>query len=307
MAIDANNAGQRIDNFLLALCKHKVPKSLIYRKLRKGEVRVNKKRIGPSYKLQLNDMVRIPPIQIYDQDDHEPKPLPQHWIDKLSQAVLYEDDEVIVINKPIGLAVHGGTGVNVGLIEISRAMRPECKFLELAHRLDRDTSGCILLAKKRQALLHMHEQLREKTMRKCYHAVVIGTWPKNINKVTAPLKKNTLQSGERMVKVDKIEGKEAVTTFQILKKAKDVTLVAAFPQTGRTHQSRVHAQAAGCAILGDSKYAPKDKSKALLKQYGIKRLCLHAYQLTFQLPGGEDVTVTSEYDKEFAAIIRQIL
>lgn len=295
ITIDQNAAGQRIDNFLLAFFERKIPKSLIYRKLRKGEVRVNKKRIDQTYRLEIGDEVRIPPVQIDQSSTSEAKPLPTQWMAKLENAILYEDESVIVFDKPSGLAVHGGSGVNIGLIEIARHMRPDCKFLELAHRLDRETSGCILIAKKRQVLLDLHEQLRDKTMRKVYHMLVIGQWPKQINKIDAPLKKNTLKSGERMVQVNRAEGKPSVTTFQVLKKFPDATLMAAMPQTGRTHQIRVHAQTAGHPIVGDGKYAPREASQALMKKYGQKRLCLHAYQLTFSLPGmAKPITVMAE-------------
>lgn len=304
--IDDNNAGQRIDNFLLSHFKRQVPKSLIYRKLRKGEVRVNKKRVKAEYRLQLGDQVRIPPITKPEQQADQTTLYRGHWLQKLAKAVLYEDDAVLAINKPSGLAVHGGSGVNVGLIEILRQQRPELKFLELVHRLDRDTSGCILLAKQRKALVDLHAQLRRHEMRKCYHAVVIGHWPKQVNKVDSPLKKNTLQSGERIVRVDRAEGKASVTTFQILKKSTDLTLIAAYPQTGRTHQIRVHCLYAGCPILGDEKYAPREKNRPLMKQYNVKRLCLHAYQLEFVSPvTDKKVTITAQYDQALHILVDQ--
>lgn len=313
--IDDNHVGQRVDNFLLAWFPREVPKSLIYRKIRKGEVRVNKKRVKPRYKLELNDDVRIPPVRtaatpsadLTAEHLADTSRLSQQWQAKLNSAVLYEDDALFVINKPSGLAVHGGSGINIGLIEVLRQMRPELKFIELAHRLDRDTSGCIIIAKKRQALLNLHQQLRDAEIKKCYHAVVAGHWPKNINKVDAPLYKNYLKSGERVVKVDHQLGKPSVTTFQILQKSTDLTLVAAFPKTGRTHQIRVHALHAGCPILGDEKYASRKVNQALMQQYHIKRLCLHAYSLTFMSPGTlQPVTVCAEYDDEFKQLITSL-
>lgn len=278
--IDGEYQGQRIDNYLRTKLKG-VPKSLIYRILRKGEVRVNKKRVKPEYKLNANDIIRIPPVKVSESDNV----VPSNKLDsvqRIEHAILYEDDALIVINKPSGLAVHGGSGLSFGLIEGLRALRPTAKFLELVHRLDRDTSGCILVAKKRSALKHLHEQLRDKTVDKRYHTLVSGDWPENRFKVKAPLLKNTLQSGERIVVVNP-EGKPSETRYRILARYEGATLVEAFPVTGRTHQIRVHCLHAGHPIGGDDKYGDKVFDQQLL-EYGMNRLFLHAYSLAFEHP-----------------------
>lgn len=282
--IDADLAGQRIDNFLRARLKG-VPKSLVYRIVRKGEVRVNKKRIKPEYKLLEGDIVRIPPVR-----QAEAAPLPSVKLNKVAaieDAVLYEDDRLIVINKPSGTAVHGGSGLNFGLIEGLRALRPNSPFLELVHRLDRETSGCILIAKKRSALRSLHEQLREKTVDKRYLALVAGSWPQNRYKVKAPLYKNVLQSGERMVFVND-NGKPSETRFHIKQRYAEATLVEASPITGRTHQIRVHCQHAGHSIAGDPKYGDSQFDQ-YLAQFGSQRLFLHAHSIQFIHPHTEKV------------------
>lgn len=280
--VSADEAGQRLDNFLLARLKG-VPKSMIYRIVRKGEVRVNKGRIKPDYKLKENDDVRIPPVRVA-KDEALPNPKLEQ-IASLESAILYEDDVLMVINKPSGLAVHGGSGLKFGLIEGLRSLRPQQKFLELVHRLDRDTSGVILVAKKRSALRSLHEQLRNKTMDKRYLALVAGNWPGNKKKVNAPLQKNTLKSGERVVRVD-AEGKESLTRFKVLERFDDATLVEAEPVTGRTHQIRVHTQYAGHSIAGDDKYGEAEFD-ARAKRLGLNRLFLHAQSLAFQHPREE--------------------
>lgn len=287
--IDAEYAGQRIDNYLLARLKG-VPKSLVYRILRKGEVRVNKKRVKPEYKLQPNDLVRIPPVRVAAE-----APLPSAKLDQvqqLEQCILYEDDLVMVLNKPAGLAVHGGSGLQFGLIENLRALRPQAKHLELVHRLDRDTSGCIMIAKRRSALRALHEQLRAKTIDKQYYALVRGHWQGHMNAVQAPLKKNTLKSGERIVRVD-AEGKPSHTKFRIVEKFAQATLVEASPVTGRTHQIRVHALHAGHPIAADDKYGDKQFDE-LMRASGLQRLFLHAHKLQFQHPQDNDRTITVE-------------
>ncbi len=240
MRPSADLAGQRVDNFLRTQLKG-VPKSMIYRILRKGEVRVNKGRVKPEYKLQADDVVRVPPVRVTEASD-TPNPKLEKVAD-LTNHILYEDDRVMVINKPSGIAVHGGSGLSFGLIEGLRALRPDASFMELVHRLDRDTSGCILIAKKRSALRHMHEQLRNGQMDKRYQALVSGSWPENRFKVKAPLRKNVLQSGERLVSVSD-DGKPSETRYRILESFAQATLVEASPITGRTHQIRVHQRSA---------------------------------------------------------------
>jgi 23S rRNA pseudouridine955/2504/2580 synthase len=275
LTIDAASDGQRIDNFLLRELKG-VPKSRIYRLLRKGEVRVNKGRIKPEYRLQLDDEVRIPPVRMAEAD--APPTVSVGLADHLESSILYEDDALLVVNKPTGLAVHGGSGVSFGLIEALRALRPEAKFLELVHRLDRDTSGCIMVAKKRTALLTLHEALRGDGVDKRYLALVAGEWPAHRHKIEAPLEKNTLRSGERVVRVS-ASGKQSVTKFRIVEKLGCATLMEARPVTGRTHQIRVHAQFAGYPLACDEKYGDR-AADTRFRELGLKRLFLHAKSLS---------------------------
>ncbi len=278
--IEPDFIGQRIDNFLLARLKG-VPKSVIYRVLRKGEVRVNKKRIKPEYKLQQDDVVRIPPLTVAAEG--EPVSVKLSMVKNLEQHILFEDNDLIVLNKPSGMAVHGGSGLQFGVIEALRALRPLAKHLELVHRLDRDTSGCLLIAKKRSVLTHLHEQLRNKTVEKKYWALVAGDWDNKVRKVTEPLRKNTLQSGERVVRVDEREGKPSETRFRILQRYQQGTLVEAFPVTGRTHQIRVHTACTGHPIACDDKYGD-NAFTAQMQQIGLNRLFLHAKLLSFIHP-----------------------
>jgi len=281
--IEDDFIGQRIDNFLIARLRG-VPKSVIYRVLRKGEVRVNKKRIKPEYKLEQGDVVRVPPLTVASEPDAVSVKL--GLVKDLEQHILYEDKDLIVLNKPSGMAVHGGSGLQFGVIEALRALRPDAKHLELVHRLDRDTSGCLLIAKKRSVLTHLHEQLRNKTVEKKYWALVAGDWDNKVRKVTEPLRKNTLQSGERVVKVDAAEGKPSETRFRILQRYQEGTLVEAFPVTGRTHQIRVHTACKGHPIACDDKYGDNQFSQQM-QQIGLNRLFLHAFSLSFIHPISE--------------------
>ena len=286
VAITAEHAGQRIDNFLRTFLKG-VPKSMIYRILRKGEVRVNKKRIKPEYKLLDGDEIRVPPVRVSEKEVPEVSPKLDK-VAELERAVIYEDDAILVLNKPSGTAVHGGSGLSFGVIEGLRALRPEARFLELVHRLDRDTSGVLLVAKKRSALRSLHEQLREKGMQKDYLALVKGQWPSHVKSVKAPLLKNILQSGERVVRVSS-EGKPSETRFKVEERYQFASLVKASPITGRTHQIRVHTLHAGHCIAGDSKYGDEEFS-CEIRDLGGKRLFLHAFSFNVPPP---DVGVSS--------------
>ena len=295
-------AGQRIDNFLRNQLKG-VPKTLIYRILRKGEVRVNKGRIKPDYKLQAGDVVRVPPLRLAERD--EPVPLAQGLLDRLEAAIVHEDKALIVLNKPAGIAVHGGSGLSFGVIEALRQLRPEAKELELVHRLDRDTSGLLMIAKKRSMLRHLHEALRGDGVDKRYMALVRGRWDSGVKQVSAPLLKNTLRSGERMVEVDD-EGKEALTLFRVLRRFGEfATLVEARPITGRTHQIRVHARHAGHAIAGDSKYGEEEFS-GLIRELGGKRLFLHACALRVPLPEGGELILEAPVDELWARTLERL-
>lgn len=295
-------AGQRIDNFLLARLKG-VPKTLIYRILRKGEVRVNKGRIKPEYKLQAGDVVRVPPLRLPERD--EPVPLAQSLLERLEAAIVYEDKALIVLNKPAGIAVHGGSGLNYGVIEAFRQLRPDAKDIELVHRLDRDTSGLLMIAKKRSMLRHLHEALRGDGVDKRYMALVRGNWPTAKKKVSAPLLKSNLRSGERMVEVNP-EGKEALTVFRVLRRFGEfATLVEASPITGRTHQIRVHAKHAGHSIAGDSKYGDDDFTREI-RELGGKRLFLHAYALKISLPEGGELQLEAPVDEMWERTLERL-
>ncbi|MGZ5000683.1 MAG: 23S rRNA pseudouridine(955/2504/2580) synthase RluC [Methylomonas sp.] len=273
------NAQQRLDNFLITTLKG-VPKTRIYRMVRKGEVRVNKGRVDVSYKLALGDIVRIPPVRVAEKN-HEIIVQPTLKY-SLENHILYEDDGFIVLNKPSGFAVHGGSGVNSGIIEALRQLRPQQKFLELVHRLDKETSGCLLIAKKRSVLKVLHELFRGDGIQKTYLALLAGQFARKKQLVDVPLLKNVAQGGERMVKVSQA-GKSAETLFTRLKQYQDATLVHAAPKTGRTHQIRVHAAWLGHPIIGDDRYGETEVNKNFKKR-GYKRLFLHAEQLQFVHP-----------------------
>lgn len=281
VTISTEEAGQRIDNYLLRVCKG-VPKSHIYRVLRSGEVRVNKGRIDQTYRLAAGDVVRIPPVRLAEKTV---KNIPGSEF-----AILFEDDHMLVINKPAGVAVHGGSGVSYGVIEQLRAARPQAKFLELVHRLDRDTSGILLLAKKRSALIHLHEQIRDGLLDKRYLVLVQGDWQNQRQHIKLPLFKYTAGDGERRVRVQ-ADGAPSHTVFNLLQKYNSMALLEAELKTGRTHQIRVHLSASGFPIVGDDKYGDFALNRALQKADGerraIKRMFLHAHQITFLHPETE--------------------
>ncbi|GGJ90678.1 pseudouridine synthase [Pseudomonas matsuisoli] len=295
-------AGQRIDNFLRTQLKG-APKTLVYRILRKGEVRVNKGRIKPEYKLQAGDIVRVPPIRLAEEG--EPVPVARSVLERLEASIVYEDKALIVLNKPAGIAVHGGSGLNFGVIEAFRQLRAECRELELVHRLDRDTSGLLMIAKKRSMLRHLHEALRGDGVDKRYFALVRGNWPSSRKQVSAPLQKSNLRSGERMVEVN-AEGKEALTTFKVVRRFGEfATLVEASPITGRTHQIRVHAKYAGHPIAGDPKYGDDDFTKEI-RELGGKRLFLHSHALKVSLPDGRVLELEAPVDDMWASAVKSL-
>jgi 23S rRNA pseudouridine955/2504/2580 synthase len=295
MEVSEHQEGQRLDNFLLNRLKG-VPKTLIYRIIRKGEVRINGKRAKPDNKLQIKDVVRVPPLRLPTQED---KGRPGEQLEKrLLGSLLFEDDELMVLNKLAGLPVHGGTGVKLGLIEALRALRPELPALELVHRLDKGTSGCIVLAKSGKARKGLTSAFREREVEKVYHALVAGKWPKQISRVDASLNRQAARGGERKVEISE-DGKEARTDFRILKQFANATLVEARPLTGRTHQIRVHAAMVGCPLIGDEKYNSTD-SNALFSRMGIKRLCLHSAEVAFPHPQtGKIQNIKADYDEAF--------
>jgi 23S rRNA pseudouridine955/2504/2580 synthase len=275
-------AGQRIDNFLRNQLKN-IPKSMIYRIVRKGEVRVNKKRIKAEYKLKAGDLVRIPPVTIEEKTEDSVPSTKLNKVSELEQCIIYEDDHMLILNKPSGTAVHGGSGLKFGAIEALRALRPDARFLELVHRIDRDTSGILLIAKKRSALRHLQAQFREKTVQKYYFALVMGEWKNSCKVVNAPLLKNEVNS---IVRVNP-NGKASETRFKVLEKFQDATLVQASPITGRTHQIRVHAQYTGHPIAWDDRYGDR-RFDAYTGKVGLNRLFLHAANIKFTHPGSEE-------------------
>ena len=297
----ADDAGQRIDNFLLRHLKG-APKSLIYRILRKGEVRVNKGRVKAVYRLQAGDRVRIPPVRL---DQAEPRQPSEGLKARLDDTILYEDERIIALNKPSGMAVHGGSGINAGVIEALRAMRPEESRLELVHRLDRDTSGCLLISKKPAALRDLHELIRRNRVDKRYLALLAGSWRKGTRQVDAPLLKNTLQGGERVVRVDP-EGKPAETRFKRLERYTDSTLVEVELITGRTHQIRVHSAWLGSPVLGDNKYGDETANRQL-RALGLKRMFLHAHQISFRWPGEKrQMMIEAPLPEELQAVLSKL-
>lgn len=281
VTVPVEHDGQRIDNYLRTELKG-APKSLVYRILRTGEVRVNKGRAKPDSRVHAGDIVRIPPLRL---SEEVPVRVGESLESALAEAVLFEDEHLLVLNKPSGLAVHAGSGIKVGVIEALRSLRPEVAGLELAHRLDRETSGVLVLAKDRPTLMELHELLRGDGVKKTYLALVRGNWPDKLAKVDAPLEKNTLRGGERLVEV-RDDGKQSLTLFKVKQRYPLATLVEASPVTGRTHQIRVHAAHADHPIAGDDKYGDAEFDRSL-KQYGLGRLFLHAGRIEVPRPRGQ--------------------
>lgn len=299
LAIDERSSGQRIDNFLLRMLKG-VPKSHIYRILRSGEVRVNSKRVAATARLVTGDRVRVPPVQLA-QRQQAPHPIAV----KRQLPILYEDDYLLAIDKPAGWAVHGGSGVSLGIIEQLRAQRPQSKFLELVHRLDRETSGVLLLAKKRTALLELHRQLREGEMLKCYQTLVKGCFPKKRQEIQLALHKFVTKEGERRVRVQ-VTGSPAHTIFNRLKVFAEMTLLEAELKTGRTHQIRVHLAHIGFPIVGDDKYGDFAWNKEQARR-GMKRMFLHAAQLRLRHPmTEEDLVLNAPLTSELAEFLKHV-
>lgn len=273
VVVEPDRAGQRVDNFLMAHLRG-VPKSKVYRILRTGEVRVNKGRVKPAYRVQAGDVVRIPPLVQSQSPVSTPSNSAQQ---RVEQNVIFEDDGLIILNKPSGMAVHGGSGLDFGVIEAFRAARPEARFLELVHRLDRDTSGCLMIAKKRSVLRYCHELLRSDGMEKHYQALCRGRWRGGARWIDAPLLKNIRRSGERVVSVN-AEGKHAMSLFSPQRRFREATLMDIELKTGRTHQIRVHAAHVGHHLAHDEKYGDKAFNQ-WVRSHGLKQLFLHAHRL----------------------------
>lgn len=273
--------GQRLDNFLMRICKG-VPKSHIYKAVRGGEVRVNKGRVAPDARLSVGDLVRVPPMRLPAPDEKRVVPASEF-------PIVFEDEALLVIDKPAGTAVHGGSGVSFGVIEALRASRPDARFLELAHRLDRDTSGLLMIAKKRSALLALHEMFRTGGGKKHYLALVEGDWVNARQHIRLPLTKWTTQTGERRVKVE-ADGQVAHTIVSAMRRFNGYSLVDAELRTGRTHQIRVHLASSGFPIVGDDKYG-RDETRAQFSKLGFTRMFLHACRLEMPHPLTKDPLV----------------
>jgi 23S rRNA pseudouridine955/2504/2580 synthase len=289
--VGEESAGQRLDNFLIRQLKG-VPKTHVYRIIRSGEVRVNKGRAAADTRVGTGDVVRLPPVRVSEAAAQKlDKPAPARDF-----PILFEDEHLVAIDKPAGVAVHGGSGVSFGVIEQMRQARPQAKLLELVHRLDRETSGVLLVAKKRSALLKLQDQFRERETGKTYLALVVGAWPANKKVIDLPLHKYLQADGERRVKVvakDDPDGMRAITLVKIARKLEGFTLLEATIKTGRTHQIRVHLASSGHPIAGDDKYGDFELNKALQKR-GLKRMFLHAWRLQFDHPGsGERIELTA--------------
>ncbi len=301
--VTEDQAEQRLDNFLSTRLRG-VPKSAVYRIIRQGQVRVNKGRAKPDRKLKVGDMVRVPPIRTADaKEAHKPS---ESLVGRLREGILYDQNGLLIVNKPAGLAVHGGSGINLGLIEALRQLPEYSGFMELIHRLDRETSGCIMIARKRSTLRWFQTMLRErKGITKTYIALVQGEWPARSSEVSVPLQRYELPDGSRMVKVHPL-GKEALTRFRVIERFGVATLVEAQPVTGRTHQIRVHAGHTGCPLVGDVKYGETACNSDLVSAYNFKRLCLHASSLQLTLQDNSILRVSADLPPDFSIPLKRM-
>ena len=301
LEVGEESAGQRLDNFLIRTLKG-VPKTHVYRIIRSGEVRVNKGRASADTRVEAGDVVRVPPVRMSEKPAAQPAP-PRDF------PILFEDDALMAIDKPSGVAVHGGSGVSFGVIEQLRQARPTAKMLELVHRLDRETSGILLVAKKRSALTKLQDQFRDRETGKTYLALVNGAWPANKKVIDVPLHKYLQADGERRVKVvarDDPDGMRAITLVKVAEKFEGFTLLEVTIKTGRTHQIRVHLAAAGHPIAGDDKYGDFELNRQLGRQ-GLKRMFLHAWRLRFAHPAsGDAVTLESPAPPELTTFLPQL-
>lgn len=309
ITVAEHEAGQRLDNYLIKILKG-VPKSHIHRIIRAGEVRLNKKRCKPDSRIQTGDLLRIPPVRTAEKQrssENRAQAVPAREF-----TIIYEDDALLVIDKPAGIAVHGGSGVSFGVIEQIRRARPEARYLELVHRLDKDTSGLLMIAKKRSALVKLHEAIRNDHPKKIYLALGVGKLPNDSFHVKLPLFKYTGAQGEKMVRISE-DGQSAHTIFRVLNRFSDdllhqvglsqLTLVQATLKTGRTHQIRVHLQSQHCPIAGDERYGDYQANKRLQK-LGLKRMFLHAAELHLDHPlTGEKLILKAPLPQDLAQFV----
>jgi 23S rRNA pseudouridine955/2504/2580 synthase len=303
LTVDDSADNQRLDNFLMARLKG-VPKSRIYKLVRGGEVRINGGRVEVSYRLQLGDEVRIPPVRVAAPERPAALRLPPS-VNRLLPHILYRDEALIALNKPAGMAVHGGSGISRGVIEQLRLELPECRYMELVHRLDRETSGVLLVAIKRRALTGLHVAMREGKIEKRYLTLVAGRWPNPLQHVKLPLHKRVTDDGEKRVTV-RDEGQTAHTIFRRLQTFADFTLLEAELKTGRTHQIRVHTSHLGFPIAGDDKYGDFELNRRLMK-LGLKRMFLHAAKLVFDHPiSGERLVIEAPLPADLASFLETL-
>ena len=302
VTIDAEDAGRRIDNFLHSELPD-VPRGRLYRLVRRGEVRVDGARVRAGRRLRAGEAVRIPPVAAAGSDEPVRRIAPGRGL-RLEERILYEDERLLVLNKPAGLAVHGGSGVSFGVIELLRAARPRASCLELVHRLDRDTSGCLIVAKRRSALRTLHEALRGRALDKRYVALLRGSLSDGQQRVDLPLDRGRSSGGERRVRVSRA-GRESVTELAPLAPGREVTLAEAIPQTGRTHQIRVHCAALGHPIAGDERYGD-EAFNLRLRRAGLRRLFLHAAKVRIEEPGRPPVVVRAPLDRDLLAFASRL-
>jgi 23S rRNA pseudouridine955/2504/2580 synthase len=301
LEVDAERAGQRLDQFLMKLLPS-VPRSRIYRIVRKGEVRINGGRVTPERRLLAGDKVRVPPIRV--EPEVSARSAPQRVLEQIRSAIISEDDRLLVIDKPAGIAVHGGSGLSYGVIEALRTLRPD-ESLELVHRLDRDTSGCLLVARKRSALRVLHELLREGKFEKRYLTLVKGHWNLGHKRIDVPLRTDTRVGGERTVRAH-ASGKAAVSEFRPVQFfGKHATLLEVAIHTGRTHQIRVHAAHVGHPVAGDEKYG-EEEFNSRMKVQGLNRMFLHAHSVSFDWPQGGTFSASAPLPAELAAVVDRL-
>jgi 23S rRNA pseudouridine955/2504/2580 synthase len=301
LEVSEADAGVRLDRYLQHLLST-VPRSRIYRLVRRGEVRINGRRARPEQRLQARDKVRVPPV--HELAESAPHRAPRWLQQQIAACIIHEDERVLVLNKPAGLAVHGGSGLSFGVIETLRALRPE-ESLELAHRLDRDTSGCLLVARKRSALRSLHELLREGEVEKRYLALLRGQWDLGRTRIEVPLRTDTRVGGERTVKAHP-SGKPASSEFSPVQFfGSRATLVEVTLHTGRTHQIRVHAAYASHPVAGDEKYGDREFNREL-REMGLTRMFLHAHSLSLQWPGGGELSVNAPLPADLASVVDQL-
>ncbi|WP_340147554.1 RluA family pseudouridine synthase [Buchnera aphidicola] len=299
--IDSLDANQRIDNFLFKTYK-KIPKSKIYKILRTGEIRVNKKRIKPRYKLKTQDLIRIPPLRIVLKKKIKIN-IKNKNQKKIKKSVLYEDKYILIINKPSGIAVHSGSGIKYGIIEILRFKKSKNDFIELVHRIDKNTSGVLILAKKKSILKMLQQQFLMKKIKKKYLTIVHGNWPKKKCFINEPIQRKISQKNKKLVFIHK-DGKTSKTYFKIIKKFKNFTLLAAYPITGRTHQIRIHASHIGHPILFDDRYGNKKIENFINNKKIKKNILLHAYKIKFYHPKNKKkITIRAPLEKKFSDIL----